>query len=318
MRERFVRTATALLDEDPRVVVVLAEISARSFAPAAARHPERVLNLGIREQLMIGVAGGMALTGLRPIVHSYATFAIDRTYEQLKLDLNHQDTGALVVSVGASYDGSEYGYTHFSPGDVTLVDTLGDWTVHVPGHAAEVEPLLRAAAARHDRTYVRLSEQHNDVAYPDVGGLHLIHRGSVRAPLILAVGPMLHPVLHAIGGLDVTVAYTHTPRPFDVAAVLGLVGEPAEVVLVEPYLAGTSSGFVAEALAHVPHRLLALGVGARDLHRYGWPADHARWHGLDPAGLRRRLTRFLSRDTPSRDTPSRDQGVTHTIGDQLA
>lgn len=289
MRDRFVRTTTALLDEDPRTVLLAADISAGLFQPAAARHPDRVINLGIREQLMIGAAGGLALTGLRPIAHSYATFAVDRAYEQLKLDLGHQGVGAVVVSVGASYDGSEYGYTHFSPGDVALLDTLDGWTVHVPGHPDEVEPLLRAAAARDDRTYLRLSTQHNDLAHADGDGLQLIHRGGPTAPLVVAVGPVLHPVLHAIGGLDVTVAYTHTPRPFDAAGLRALLGEPARVVLVEPYLAGTSARVVADALVDVPHRLRCLGVGRADLRRYGRPADHARWHGLDAAGLRRSL-----------------------------
>lgn len=298
MRNEFVRTTTDILEEDPRVAVVLAEISWQDFVPAAQRHPERVINVGIREQLMVGVAGGLALTGLRPVVHSYATFAVDRTYEQLKLDLNHQDAGAVVVSVGASYDGSAYGYTHFSPGDVALLDTLDGWTVHVPGHADEVGPLLRAAAGRDDRTYLRLSSQHNDLARSGGPGLQLVHGGSEGTPVVVAVGPMLHPVLAAVGGLDVTVAYTHTPRPFDTAGLRSLVDDTggrgeARVVLVEPYLSGTSSRVVAEALAHVPHRLLALGVDRSDLHRYGSPADHARWHGLDAAGIRRTLTDWL-------------------------
>lgn len=294
MRERFVDTTTALLDDDPRLALVLADISHGLFQPALARHPDRVLNLGIREQLMVGVAGGLAMTGLRPVVHSYATFTVDRVYEQLKLDLSHQELGAVVVSTGASYDGSQYGYTHFSPMDVALLDTLDAWTVHVPGHADEVEALLRAAVRRNDRTYVRLSTQANDLAR-DVGpGLQAVHRGGRAAPVVVSVGPMLRPVLDAIAGLDVTVAYTHTPRPFDVAGLRALVGDPADVVLVEPYLAGTSARAVADALVDVPHRLLALGVGRNDLHRYGAPADHAWWHGLDAAGIRRSLAAHLA------------------------
>jgi transketolase len=252
-----------------------------------------VRNVGIREQLMVGVAGGLALTGLRPVVHSYATFAVDRVYEQLKLDLDHQDAGAVVVSVGASYDGSRYGYTHFSPGDVALLDTLTSWTVHVPGHPDEVAPLLRGAVARDDRTYLRLSTQRNEAAHPGDGRLQVLHRGSPAAPVIVAVGPALHQVLGPVAGMDVTLAYTHTPRPFDVAGLRAVLGAPAVVVLVEPYLAGTSSRVIADALAHVPHRLLALGVGRIDLHRYGTPADHTRWHGLDAAGIRRSLRTIL-------------------------
>lgn len=292
MRETFIETASALLDDDPRTAVVLADISAAGFAPAARRHPDRVLNVGIREQLMVGVAGGLALTGLRPIVHSYATFAVDRAYEQIKLDLDNQGVGAVMVSVGASYDGSAEGRTHMSPGDVALLDTLTGWTVHVPGHRGEVGPLLRAAAAHDEPVYLRLTTQRNDRARPGDGRLQVVRRGTDGAALVVAVGPMLDPALHATAGLDVTVAYTHTPRPFDVAGLRALAGR--DVIMVEPYLAGTSSRVVNEALSDVPHRVLGLGVGRTDLRRYGAPQDHAGWHGLDAAGLRRSLSGFLS------------------------
>jgi transketolase len=272
MRNRFVRTTTALLDEDPRTALVLADISADLFAESAVRHPDRVLNMGIREQLMVSAAGGLAMTGLRPIVHSYATFTVDRVYEQIKLDLNHQGVGAVLVSVGASYDGSGYGYTHFSPADVALLDTLDGWTVLVPGHPDEVETMLRAAAAHDGRVYVRLSTQQNEQPQQTTS--------------------RLDPVLKGTAGLDVAVAYTNTPRPFDAAGLRELASPAAKVVLVEPYLAGTSSRLAAEALQGVPHQLLALGVGRADLRRYGSPADHARWHGLDAAGLRASIREF--------------------------
>jgi transketolase len=305
MREAFTRTTTALLDDDPRTALVLADISADGFAPAAKRHPDRVINVGIREQLLASVAGGLALTGLRPIAHSYAPFLVERAWEQVKLDLSHQEVGAVLVSVGASYDSSQSGRTHHSPGDVALLDTLGGWTVHVPGHPDEVGPLLVAAAATDDPVYLRLSTQRNEHPYGTDGRLTMLRAGS--SAVIIAVGPMLDPVLAATSALDVTVAYTHTPRPFDADGLRELVWNSAtgaavehgaSVILVEPYLEGTSAHVVSRALAAVPHRLLSLGVGRTDLHRYGTPADHGAAHGLDPAGLRRSIAAFLPPTPP--------------------
>ena len=115
MRTVFAETASVLLDEDPLAAVVLAEISVDMFGKALARHPERVLNVGIREQLMVSVGGGLALAGMRPIVHTYAPFLVERAYEQVKLDLGHQDAHAVLVSIGASYDGARSGRTHQAP-----------------------------------------------------------------------------------------------------------------------------------------------------------------------------------------------------------
>ncbi|SCG48793.1 transketolase family protein [Micromonospora halophytica] len=291
MRETFIDTMTGLLAEDPRTAVVLADISAASFAPAARRHPDRVLNVGIREQLLIGVAGGLALTGLRPVAHSYAPFLIERAYEQIKLDLDHQGAEAVLVGIGASYDRAEAGRTHLSPADVALIDSLHGWTVHVPGHPGEVAPLLRAAVAADSSAYLRLSTQRNTRAYPGGGDLRVVRDAGPGATLLVAVGPVLDAALAAVADLPVTVAYTHRPRPFDVAGLRALAG--TEVVLVEPYLAGTSARVVSEALADRPHRLLSLGVGRAELRRYGTAEDHTRWHGLDAAGLRRSVDSFL-------------------------
>jgi transketolase len=294
MRDTFIATTTALLDEDPRTALVLADISAAQFRPAMRRHPERVINVGIREGLMAGVAGGLALTGLRPYLHSYASFLLDRAYEQIKLDLGHQDAGAVLVSIGASYDASGEGYTHQSPGDVALLDTLENWTVHVPGHPDEVAALLRAAARTDDRVYIRLSEQRNTHAFAPAGKLHIVRTGS--GGTVIVVGPLLDAVLAATNGLDVTVAYTMTPRPLDTAGLRAVAGE--SVVMVEPYLAGTSSRLVAEALSDRPHRALHLGVGRAEVRHYGKPADHARAHRLDAAGLRASITTFLANGRP--------------------
>jgi transketolase len=112
---------------------------------------------------------------------------------------------------------------------------------------------------------------------------------------------MLAPVLSAVDGLDVTVAYTHTPRPFDTTGLRALVDTltaPPLIVLVEPYLAGTSAHVVADALRTRPHRLLSLGVGRRDPHRYGTRADHQRFHRLDPTALRASIVESLAVSSP--------------------
>jgi transketolase len=294
MRTVFAATASSLLDSDPLAAVVLAEISADLFAKAAARHPERVLNVGIREQLMVSVGGGLALAGLRPIVHTYAPFLVERAFEQVKLDLAHQGARAVLVSIGASYDAARAGRTHQAPEDVALLDTVPGFSVVVPGHPDEVPDLLREAVGVLDSrsTYLRLSSEANRSALPLWPGLQVVRSG--REAVVVAVGPMLSPVLDAVGDLDVTVAYTTSVRPFDGEGLRVLLASGSSVVLVEPYLAGTSAFAVSSALAGRAHRLLSLGVGRSELRRYGTPSYHAALHGLDATGIRRSVTDFLS------------------------
>ncbi|MCI3271751.1 transketolase family protein [Streptomyces cylindrosporus] len=288
----FTDTVTQEMDTDPRLAVVLADISTPEFADAAARHPGRVVNVGIREQLMIGTACGMALTGLRPVVHTIASFLTQRPYEQIKL-LGHQGAAAVLVGYGASYDITEQGRTHFAPEDVALFETLPGWTIHVPGHPDEARQVLLDALRGDDCVYIRLSARVNHQAHP-TGGFRTIRQG--RAGTVLAVGPTLDTVLRATAHRDVTVLYASTVRPFDEIALRTavLAADHPDVVLVEPYLAGTSAHHVDRTLVHVPHRLLALGVSRdTELHAYGSPEDHDIAHGLDEAGIARAVAAFL-------------------------
>lgn len=297
MRETFAATAQEALDRDPRAAIVTAVISRDRFRRAAQRHPERVIDVGIREQALIGVAGGLALTGLRPIVHSYAPFLVERPFEQLKIDLGHQGVGAILVSIGASYDAAGAGRTHQAPGDVALVDTLPGWTVHAPGHPDEVQEALDRALPQESPVYMRLSSKTNRKGLPLSDRLTVIRTGSPRsAGVVLAVGPMLDTVLEATADLDVTVAYTATPRPFDregLSVLTGAAGN-ADVLVVEPYLEGTSAHEVATALGDRRHRQLSLGVAREhELRAYGSPEEHARAHGLDAEGIAKSARDFF-------------------------
>ncbi len=293
-RQAFARTASELVDEDLSVALVYAEISGQYLRDVEQRHPDRVVNVGIREQLLVAVGAGIALTGMRPIVHTFGAFLVERAFEQVKLGFNHQDVGGVLVGSGGSFDGAAAGRTHQAPGDVALIDTLPGWTVHTPGTAAEVAASMRSAVAGSGRDYVRVVGQQNTASYPvRPGRFHVVRRGSAqRSATVLAVGPVLDPVLAAVSELDVDVLYANTVRPFDARTLRQVVGRSPAVVLVEPYLAGTSSRCVADALVDVPHRLLALGVGAEELRRYGRPEDHVAAHGLDAAGLARSIRGF--------------------------
>lgn len=287
MRERFYELAREALAVDERVAVVTAQIG----NDAIGEHP-RHYDVGIREQLMIGVAAGLALEGYRPVAHSYTPFVVERPWEFLKLDLGHNDLGAVLVSVGASYDAARSGRTHQAPEDVALVAALPGWTIHVPGHADETERLFRQALGGDGRTYLRLSDETNH-ARVEPGWLTVLRRGSAGAPLVVAVGPTLAPVLEATADRDVAVAYIATVRPFPHDELREAFGTGTDVVLVEPYLAGTSAAEVATALIDRPHRLLSLGVPNAEFRRYGTGDEHRAAHGLDAAGIAASLDRFL-------------------------
>ncbi len=292
-RTQFGRTLTDLLGEDLSVALVYAEISGRFFAEAERRFPERVVNVGIREQLMVNVGAGMALTGLRPVVHSFGTFLVERSFEQVKLGFPHQGVGGVLVGGGGSFDASRSGRTHQVPGDVALLDTLPDVAIHSPGTSAETDEVLRRAVAADGLHYVRVVEQTNSESFSGPG-LHVVRRGA--GATVLAFGPVLDEVLTATADRDVTVLYAHSVRPFDAATFRAVLTVP-DVVLVEPWLAGTSARVVSDALHDVPHRLLSLGTRRIELRHYGTPAEHQRAHGLDAAGIRRSLESFLTRSS---------------------
>lgn len=295
MRETFLSTMEEALAELPELALVLADISAgnEQAVRAAERFPDRVINVGIREQLLVSAAGGLALSGLRPVVHTFASFLVERPYEQVKLDLTHQGAGAVLVSSGASYDMAVAGRTHQSPADVALIDTIPGWTVHVPGHPDDARRLIQESLPGKDNVYIRLSEAANAEAQPG-SGLRTLRSGS--GAVVLAVGPMLDRVLAATADLDVTVLYADTIRPFDARGLRAAVGASGAngIVLVEPYLAGTSAAAVAEALPDVPHRLRALGVRRdAEVRLYGEMADHDLAHGLDVASIAAAVKEFL-------------------------
>jgi transketolase len=292
MRTQLARSATELVETDPRVAVVLAEISVDRFDRALRIAPERVINVGIMEQTLVGVGAGFAMEGFHTIVHTMAPFLVERPFEQVKLDFGYQGLGGTLASVGAPYDYGTEGGTHHSPGDVGVVLTVPGTEVLVPGCAVELDSLLRGTYANGRLTYLRASVAQNDVAF-DVtpGRLDVVRRGSLAT--VVAVGPMLSRTLAACEGLDVTVLYTTSVAPFDAQGLAAVVGDDPLVVAVEPFYDGTLLPALADALRHVPSRFASIGVPRRFITSYGTREEHDRELGMDTAGIRRRVLAVL-------------------------
>ena len=292
MRTQLARTATDLLESDPAVAVVLAEISVDRFERAIAIAPDRVINVGIMEQTLVGVAAGFAMEGFHTIAHTMAPFLVERPFEQVKLDFGYQGLAGTLASVGAPYDYGTEGGTHHSPGDVGVVLTVPGTDVLVPGCAAELDRLLREAYADDRLTYLRASVAQNDVAFEVARGrLEVVRRGT-RATVVV-VGPLLSRTLTASEGLDVSVLYTPSVAPFDSSGLAAVAGPDPLVISVEPFYEGTLLPSLADALRHVPSRFATVGVPRRFITTYGTVEEHDRELGMDVAGIRRRLVAAL-------------------------
>ena len=292
MRRAFGVTSSDLVARDERVAVVLAEISTQYFTDAMREHPDRVVNIGIMEQAMVGVAAGFAMEGFLPIAHSLSPFMAERPYEQLKLDFGYQGLAGTFVGVGGSYDYGTEGGTHHAPADVGLMLGIPRMEVLIPGHGDEVDRLLRTTYANDQPTYLRASVTSNAESH-DVspGRLEVLRRGS-RAT-VLAFGPMLDRTLEASEGLDVTVAYATSLRPFDAEGLAAIAGDRTLVVTVEPFYEGSAAPVLTEALRHLPARFVSIGVTRAFIHGYGTPAELDRDLSLDAQAIRARLAGTL-------------------------
>jgi len=97
MRRTFGKVITELADIDPKIFILVGDIGYRVFDEFREKHPNRFINMGICEQSMIGVASGMALEGLKPWVYTITHFLLERPFEQIKLDIDHQNVNVKLI-----------------------------------------------------------------------------------------------------------------------------------------------------------------------------------------------------------------------------
>ena len=141
MRNRFADTFYELGKADPRLCVVVADISpAGSIAKFRNEFPRRFINTGVSEQIMIGMVAGMAQRGLRPFAYTIATFTLYRPFEMVRDDLCYQNLPVTIVGIGGGVTYSTLGATHHAQEDVAIA-------CYDPEHVCD-----RALRSRRDRS----------------------------------------------------------------------------------------------------------------------------------------------------------------------
>ncbi|MEQ4304356.1 transketolase C-terminal domain-containing protein [Plantactinospora sp. B6F1] len=290
-REACAHQLADLMRADDRVVCLDSDTGAFArvdFGPAAARY----LNLGIAEQNMMGVAAGLARTGLIPFVHTMATFAATRALEAVKVDLAYAGLPVHIVASHAGLSAASLGPTHHALEDVAIMRMLPGMRVAVPADTDAALALLRRAPALDGPSYLRLGR---DATPPLPGGKGPVRWGSCRVlrplggeVLIVACGP--RPVCAALAAADtlaaagagVTVLDMHTVKPLD-TATLSRAARAARVVVTveEHWMSGGLGSAVAEWLSATdPRPVRRIGAPDRFFTLIG---DHA--HLLEQAGI---------------------------------
>src|SRR5476649_301146 len=147
MRNTFASTFYDLGKVDDRLVVIVADISpAGSIAKFRDDFPERFINTGVAEQVMIGLCAGMAQKGMRPFAYTIATFSVFRPYEMIRDDLCYQDLPVSIVGIGGGVSYSTLGGTHHAMEDVALMTGLPNMPVLAPCDPAETAAATRFLA----------------------------------------------------------------------------------------------------------------------------------------------------------------------------
>jgi len=142
MRRRFGKVIADLADRDKRIYLISGDIGYRVFDEFRDRHPSRFINMGICEQSMIGVSSGLALEGLQPWVYTITPFLIERPFEQIKLDIGHQQANVKLVGYA---DYPTLGPTHSELDARRLMKLVGNIQSFYPEDGEEAELAIRQA-----------------------------------------------------------------------------------------------------------------------------------------------------------------------------
>ncbi len=295
MRVDFVKGVEQVLRSDERSVFLTGDLGYNALEPLVELCGKRFLNAGVAEQNMVGVAAGIALTGMKPWVYSIAPFVTYRCLEQIRNDVCLHHLPVRLVGNGGGYTYGVMGSTHHTLEDIAVLKALPNLRLYFPCtndhvgaavaqiHQQEGPTYLRLAISAYTAKLAPLSENPTTLSRHYAQGSRLTVIGVGHATqLVLAALATL-----GLGDLGVDV-FGIAQYPFDLEADLNLVESVRRtgkvLVIEEHYLPGS----IAESL-----RLALPNSGAFEVlcarysrqQRYGSAAFHLQQSGLTPQHL---------------------------------
>jgi transketolase len=296
---------TALAGEDPRVVMLSGDIGNRLFDDYKKKHPQRFFNCGVAEANMVGLAAGLALSGLRPVAYTITPFITARVFEQIKVDVCYHHVPVVLVGVGAGLSYASLGATHHSCEDIGLMRLLPGMTILCPGDSWEVKLALRAALKQDGPVYIRIGKKGEPVVHAQAPAFQ-IGKGIIVRPgrdaCLLSTGNLLPVAMGAAQemeklGVSCQVVSLHTVKPLDEALLAEAFGRyPVVATLEEHSRVGGLGGGVAEWLSDRPPqkgRLLRLGIGDTFLHEACDQETAREQFGLTPSAIATRVLEWM-------------------------
>ncbi len=214
-RNAFASALEDIAQGNPRIVALSNDsVSSAKLSHFAKVFPDRLFNVGIAEQNMVGMASGMANGGKIPFVAAAACFLTGRALEQIKNDVAYTDTNVKLCGVSTGLAYGPLGGTHHSIEDIAWLRAIANMTIIVPADSLETEQAVRAAADVIGPVYLRLSRM----------GVPVVHDADYRFEIGRAV--------RLRDGNDVTLAACGTlvPRALEAATMLEEEGIQARVI----------------------------------------------------------------------------------------
>ncbi len=307
-RDAFAGALIDLARVDERVVAVVNDsVGSTKLGAFRKEFPERLVNVGIAEQDMVGVGAGLANGGLIPYVCAASCFLSARALEQIKADAAYSQANVKLVGVSSGMAYGELGPTHHSIEDMAWLRAIADLHVVVPADPAETSQAIHAAYQHVGPVFVRTSRTPVPAVHPDgyrfeFGRAAMLRDGD-RATVI-ANGTVVAPALEAADalsaeGVEVRVLNMASVSPADRAAVVAAARDTGAIVTVEEHSTrGGLGGLVAEIVVTehpVPMRLLGVPGVFAPTGSFEFLADH---FGLERNGIRAAVHEVIARRAP--------------------